>query len=58
MWSVTLGQTEGGAEVAREVWNGLDVLEEGGVDGLLVGLAVGGELLLLQSCQQFVLSFL
>jgi len=46
MWSVTLGQTEGGAQVARKVWNGLDVLEESSINSLLVGLAVVGKLLL------------
>jgi len=46
MWSVTLGQTEGGGKVAREVWDGLDVLEESRIDSILVVLAVIGEFLL------------
>lgn len=51
MWSVTLAEGESGGEVADEERLLLDGGKDGLVDGLLVGGAAGRWLLLLYSCQ-------
>ena len=47
MRSVTLAKRERGSDVAGKLGNLLDVLKEGSINGLLVGLADVGDSLLL-----------